>query len=337
MYYKPLLIGEIGLSHEGSVGNAIALIDLALKYNLDFIKFQDHWADYESSFNEKMRVESLIDKNRYDYWQRTEFSFDEWQIIHNYLNTKNIKFCCSVFSPESFYRQRSLGNNFWKLGSGEMLNNQLMNILKKELNTQDTLIISTGLAELDSVLDFAKDFINKVREIFVLDCVSMYPSNIDDYQISRWQKIKDYNKAIKFGLSDHTGSIWPSIFSWNYGSLLNEIHITFDKNMYGPDQKSSLDPKQLKLLNEARDNFQKLISNSELSRKNKYNEKMRTLFGRSIGFKHSLKAGHEIKEEDIQLRKPANGINPNEISNIIGKVLARDYNYLELLQKEDLK
>lgn len=337
MNNKPLLIGEIGLSHEGSVGNAIALIDLALKYNLDFIKFQDHWADHESSFNEKMRVESLIDKNRYDYWQRTEFNFEEWQIIHKYLNNKNIKFCCSVFSPESFYRQKSLGNKCWKLGSGEMLNNQLMNIFKKELNTKDTLIISTGLAELDSVLDFSKDFINKVKEIFVLDCISMYPSNISDYQISRWQKMKGYDEGIKFGLSDHSGSIWPTIFSWNYGSLLNEIHITFDKNMYGPDQKSSLDPKQLKMLNEARDNFQKLISNPEPFRNNKYTENMRNLFGRSIGFKNSLKAGHKIKEEDIQLRKPANGISPNEISNIIGKVLARDYNYLELLQKEDLR
>ena len=116
MYYKPLLIGEIGLSHEGSVGNAIALIDLAVKYNLDFIKFQDHWADYESSFNEKMRVESLIDKNRYDYWQRTEFSYDEWQIIHNYLNTKILNSAVQFF-PESFYRQKSLGNNFgnWDL------------------------------------------------------------------------------------------------------------------------------------------------------------------------------------------------------------------------------
>ena len=117
MNYKPLLIGEIGLSHEGSVGNAIALIDLALKYNLDFIKFQDHWADYESSFNEKMRVESLIDKNRYDYWKRTEFSFDEWQIIHNYLNSKNIKYCCSVFSPESFYRQKTFRDIYSNLRS----------------------------------------------------------------------------------------------------------------------------------------------------------------------------------------------------------------------------
>ena len=102
-------------------------------------------------------------------------------------------------------------------------------------------------------------------------------------------------------------------------------------------QKSSLDPKQLKLLIEARDNFQKLNSPSGFSRNNQYTENMRNLFGRSIGFKTSLKAGHKIKEEDIQLRKPANGINPDEISNIIGKIIVRDYNFLELLQIEDLK
>ena len=37
---KPVLIAEIGINHNGSIKEAKKLIDLAKKYNFDFVKFQ---------------------------------------------------------------------------------------------------------------------------------------------------------------------------------------------------------------------------------------------------------------------------------------------------------
>ena len=106
MILSPIFIAEVALSHEGSVGNACALINLAKENNIDIVKFQDNWARYESTKEEKFRVNIGIDKSRYDYWKRTEFSFDEWKYIYEYAEKINIKLSFSIFSPQSFYRQK---------------------------------------------------------------------------------------------------------------------------------------------------------------------------------------------------------------------------------------
>ena len=38
--FKPTLIAEIGINHNGNVRLAKKLIDLAKKYNFDYVKFQ---------------------------------------------------------------------------------------------------------------------------------------------------------------------------------------------------------------------------------------------------------------------------------------------------------
>ena len=37
---RPILIAEIGINHNGSLSLAKKLIDLAKKYNFDYVKFQ---------------------------------------------------------------------------------------------------------------------------------------------------------------------------------------------------------------------------------------------------------------------------------------------------------
>ena len=51
-----MIIAEIGLSHEGSLGTAHSYIDALAKTEVDTIKFQTHVAEAESSENENFRV-----------------------------------------------------------------------------------------------------------------------------------------------------------------------------------------------------------------------------------------------------------------------------------------
>ena len=70
-------------NHEGSVGNPCALMDLAKDNNIDIVKFQDHWARYESTIDERFRVDIGID-NQGTLIGRTEFTLDQWQYIYEY-------------------------------------------------------------------------------------------------------------------------------------------------------------------------------------------------------------------------------------------------------------
>src|SRR5262245_62633809 len=75
-----LVIGEVALSHDGSLGLAHAFVDAIADAGADAVKFQTHIAAAESTPSEPFRVKfSRQDATRYDYWRRMEFSEDQWR------------------------------------------------------------------------------------------------------------------------------------------------------------------------------------------------------------------------------------------------------------------
>ena len=70
------IIAEIAQAHDGSLGAAHAYIDAVADAGADAIKFQTHYADEESTYDEPFRVKfSSQDATRYDYWKSlTSFS-----------------------------------------------------------------------------------------------------------------------------------------------------------------------------------------------------------------------------------------------------------------------
>ena len=66
------------MSHHGNIGIAHSLIDTISKTGVDAVKFQTHYAQHESTLDEKFRNNTLAHyKNRYNYWKSTEFLDDE--------------------------------------------------------------------------------------------------------------------------------------------------------------------------------------------------------------------------------------------------------------------
>ena len=88
-----MIIAEIGLSHDGSLGTAHAYIDALANTGVNAIKFQTHIAQAESSSEEQFRVLfSKQDKSRMDYWERTSFKKEEWFGLKSHCNDLNLNF-----------------------------------------------------------------------------------------------------------------------------------------------------------------------------------------------------------------------------------------------------
>ena len=88
-----MIIAEIGLSHDGSLGSAHAYIDALASTGVDAIKFQTHIAQAESSSEEQFRVPfSKQDNSRFSYWKRTEFKLKEWATLKTHCDQLNIEF-----------------------------------------------------------------------------------------------------------------------------------------------------------------------------------------------------------------------------------------------------
>ncbi len=330
---KTLLVAEIGQAHEGSINMAHSFIDLCADKGIDAIKFQTHLADKESTYDEPFRIKfSYNDKTRYDYWKRMEFSISEWKELYKHCQRRNILFMSSVFSIEAFNLINKFDVCAWKLASGEIYSSELID---RMIKTKKPIIVSTGVAKF-SELKKIVNYLKRKKAFFVLlQCTSNYPVKLENVGLNVMHEYKDKFKC-PVGLSDHTGTIYPSIYTVCHGFSLIEFHVAFDRKMFGPDSSSSLDPNQI-------DELQKIITNINCLRNNPINKdkvsnrisRFKKIFGKSIALKKSLKKGHIVKRSDLTMKKPGNGISYEKMKNVLGKKLKKDVSHQYLLRPKD--
>lgn len=331
--YPCFVISEIGQAHDGSIGLAHSYIDIAKKNGADAVKFQIHHADEESTLDDQFRINfSYEDKTRYDYWKRMEFSDEQWFQLKKHCDDLKIEFMASVFSFKSFSILQKLRINNVKLASGEIENFPL---LEKICKSKKTILLSTGMSsysEIDEKIAYLKKM--KVSHA-IFQCTSKYPSSLEDVGLNNLELFKN-RYEVPVGLSDHSGSIFPSIYSMSRECDFVELHLALDKNQFGPDSSSSIIPKELKLITDYRDACFTLRKNFVNKDKFLKNLKNRKLFFKSLALKKDMQKGQVITKKDLTLKKPGNGISFKKINQVNGKVLKKDVYKNKLLTLKDL-
>src|SRR2546423_1668292 len=122
---RVLIIAEIGSVHDGSVGNAINLIDAAAECGADIVKFQTHIASAETLRNAPA-PSYFKSEPRYEYFERTAFSGAEWKGIKQHCESRNVEFMSSPFSVEAVALLEDIGVKRYKIPSGEVTNLPLL-------------------------------------------------------------------------------------------------------------------------------------------------------------------------------------------------------------------
>ena len=316
---QTLLVAEVAQAHDGSLGLAHSFIDSSAKAGADAIKFQLHMAEFESTSREKWRVKfSKQDKSRYDYWKRMEFSKDEWEELAKHAKDCGLKFIISPFCLEALQVIDDNLIDAWKIASGEIDNKPLFENL---INKKKPLLISTGMSSYEEI-DKTYNLVKKEGcDFALLQCTSKYPCSEKDVGLNIIDEFKlKYDCPV--GLSDHSGEIFPSLFAISKGVSVIELHVTFSKEMFGPDTSSSITFDDLKLISKGirymeeikKNPVDKNILSSEL-------QPMKKLFGKSIVAKRNLSSGHVIKIDDLAYKKPGDGISPHNYGYLVGKTL----------------
>lgn len=330
-----MIIAEIGLAHEGSLGIAHSYIDALSSSGVDVVKFQTHIAEAESSKYEKFRVKfSYKDKTRFDYWKRTEFSIDEWAELKKHVEEKNMEFMSTATCVESFDLLEKIGVKRYKVGSGDT-NNYLL--LEKISSTGKPIIISNGMTsekDLDKTINFLK---NKKNNISLLQCYTSYPTLPQQWGLNEISLLKDkYN--IPIGYSDHSGNIYSSLAATALGAEIIEFHVCFDKEIFGPDTKSSITINQVKSLVVGIKEIKESLSVGSINKKDKKLKSIKDIFSKSLALKRDLKKGDKLSIDDLESKKPANmGISAEKFKNLLGKHLKRDMLKGEFLNLKDIK
>jgi N,N'-diacetyllegionaminate synthase len=329
-----LIIAEVGQAHDGSLGLAHAYIDAVAETGADAIKFQTHFAADESTSQEPWRVQfSKQDHTRYDYWKRMEFTPDQWKELKTHADSAGLLFLSSPFSLKAFELLKKLDVKLWKIASGEVSNNELFIEI---LRSNDPLLISTGLStwqEIDTLVSQLKQ--NK-SHYTLLQCTSKYPCPAEVVGLNVMETFqKKYRCPV--GLSDHSGTIFPSLAAATLGASCIEVHITLSRKMFGPDTSSSLTPKDLKnLITGVR--FIETMAHNPVDKDTIATElgPLRKTFTKSIITLCHLKAGTKLTSNVITVKKPLIGIPAKFYNSILGKTLAVDVEANHFITEKDL-
>jgi sialic acid synthase SpsE len=234
------VIAEAGINHNGSLTIAKKMVDVAKKSGVDCIKFQTHITE-EEMIKTNIKPGNISKKTLWSIIKNCELTEEEETKIQNYCKQKKILFLSTPFSIKSVDRLEKLKIPAYKIGSGELTNIPFLKYIAK---TKKPVILSTGMSEMKEIKFAVNLFKNYKVPLAILQTTSAYPSDYSDINLG---VIEQYYKIFKvpIGISDHSIGIYTALGAVAKGACIVEKHFTLDKNMSGPDQKISLEPKKL--------------------------------------------------------------------------------------------
>ncbi len=245
---KILLIGEIGINHNGDINIAKKLIKNAKIAGFDAVKFQKRDPDITTpdSFKDQPRNTPWGNTTYFEYKKKIEFSKKHFDEIDKFCKKIKIQWFASPWDEKSnkFLKQYRLKYN--KVASAMLTNTKLLDKIAKQ---KRYTFISTGMSTEKNIKDAINIFKRNKCKFMLMHCVSSYPAK--DYQLNL-NYIKTMKKKFKadVGYSGHEISVSPSLMAACLGAQAIERHITLDRTMWGTDQSASLELNGMKLLTE---------------------------------------------------------------------------------------
>lgn len=328
------LIAEIGQAHEGSLGIAHSYIDALAGTGVHAVKFQTHIAEAESSAHEPFRVKfSYEDATRFDYWQRMEFTPEQWAGLKKHCDEVGLEFISSPFSNAAVDLLEKIGVNRYKIGSGEVSNFLMLDHIAR---TGKPILLSSGMSsfeELDVTIDFLQQ---RKAEVQLLQCTTSYPTTPENWGLNVIQELKERFR-LPVGFSDHSGDIFACLFAAALGAELLEFHVVFDKRMFGPDAKASMTVDQIARLCEGISQLQTARQHPINKADNSAFTTLKSIFEKSLAVNKALPAGHILRVEDLEAKKPKGfGMDARLFEKVLGKALNKPLERWSFLNEEDI-
>ena len=230
------VIAEIGINHNGSIDLCKEMMMLAKVAGCEYAKIQKRNPDVCVPEKQKLKPKSTPwgDMTYIEYKHKIEFSEEQIKELINFGKTIGIELFASTWDKDSV-DVMSKYTNIGKLGSASINDLELCKYAREKF---DFLIISTGMS--------TEEEIEKCVEICNPDVImhtnSTYPCPEEDLNLRYIEWLKNKYPTKEIGYSGHEYRLQTTTAAVALGSTWVERHITLDRNMWGSDQKSSIEP-----------------------------------------------------------------------------------------------
>lgn len=238
------LIGEIGINHNGDVAIAKELIDKAVQFGFEAVKFQKRTVDIVYTAEELAKTrESPFGETNGDLKRALEFGEAEYKEIDAYCREKGIQWFCSPWDEKSVDFLEQFNPICYKVASASLTDHNLLRHLKA---TGRPIIASTGMSTIDEI-DAAVEVL-RGSEFMLMHTTSAYPSADEELNLQVINALRT-RYAVPIGYSGHEVGVIPSVLAAAAcGACAVERHITLDRSMWGSDQAASLEPRGMELM-----------------------------------------------------------------------------------------
>ncbi len=331
----PFVIAEAGVNHNGDFDRAVRLIDAALEAGADAVKFQTFDANslataqaeralyQRSGGNESSQLAML---------RSIQLPDDRWSDLARHAANRGIIFLSTPFDEPSLALLAELNLDAMKVGSGDLTNALLLRAVAR---LRLPVILSTGMGTIEEVDDAVRELrAAGTTSIALLHCASIYPAAIDDVNLLAIDTLRAHFD-IPVGFSDHTEGGLAAPLAVVRGAMIIEKHLTLDRSLPGPDHASSLEPTAfMRLVTDVRDAWRAIGDGRKRPRPGE--QEIMRVARRSLVTRQALPAGHVVRADDVDAKRPGTGISPMRVDAVIGRRLTVGVGKDHLLQPTDL-
>lgn len=330
------IIAEIGNNHQGDINLAKKLVDHAVEAGVDCAKFQMRNVKqlYKNEGDSNDASVDLGAQYTMDLLAKFQLSNAELFEVFDYCKERNILPLCTPWDLDSLAALESYGMPAYKVASADFTNYELLEAIAK---TGKPFFCSTGMSsELEVKSTVA--FLDRLGANYVLlHCNSTYPTPFKDVNLKYLTRLRKITGKL-VGYSGHERGICVPIASVALGACVIEKHLTIDQGLEGTDHKVSLLPAELAEMVRQIRNVEEGLGSDERPREITQGELMnRENLAKSLVAKCPIKQGALITRAMVEIKSPGQGIQPNRIDELIGKLANRDIDKGGFFFESDIK
>jgi N,N'-diacetyllegionaminate synthase len=319
-----LIIAEAGVNHNGDLAVARDMVQVAAHCGADAIKFQTFKAEKLATVNApKASYQAKTtgnDENQLEMLRKLELSESDFHELFKECLKNNILFLSTPFDEGSADFLAGLNVEGFKISSGDLTN---LPFLKHVAKIGKPVILSTGMSYLNEV-DEAVQTIHATgnHKLALLHCTSNYPANPAGINLRAMNTLAQ-TFHLPVGLSDHSEGIEIAFAAVAMGATIIEKHFTLDRNMAGPDQHTSLEPRELEAM-------VKGIRKVELALGNGIKEPAdgetdtAAVARKSVVARIPIPTGTRITGSHLAIMRPGTGLPPVMLSTLLGRTTRVD-------------
>lgn len=315
------VIAEIGINHNGRLDLALELVDHAAASGADAAKFQmrDLSSLYRNQGRNRDPGEDLGTQYTLELLERFALSDDELFTCFDRCRERGLVPICTAWDPTSVGTLAGYGIPAFKAASADLTNHDLLAAMAA---TGHPVVASTGMSTESEIREAVGVLQTGGAAYALLHCNSTYPAPFKDVNLRYLRRLAEIGSC-PVGYSGHERGRHVAVTAVALGARIIEKHLTVDRTMEGNDHKVSLLPTELaSMVTEVRQVEEALGSTRPriISQGEAMN---RVTLAKSLVSGRDLEVGHVVTADDLEVKSPGRGLQPNRRAQLIGRVLHR--------------